>query len=73
VDCVARLATLAGVPDQKRNDFDWPAIESSLGLSLPDDYQRLVETFPDGIFQGLVRVNRRHRDRRASAAVRHRR
>jgi hypothetical protein len=58
VDCVARLAALVGVPDQRRNDVDWPAVESSVGLRLPDDYRRLVETFPDGIFQGLVRVNR---------------
>jgi hypothetical protein len=58
MDRVARLAALVGVPDRKRNDVDWPAVESSIGLGLPAEYKRLVETFPDGVFQGLVRVNR---------------
>jgi hypothetical protein len=58
MDCVARLAALVGVPDRQRNEVDWPAVESSIGLGLPDDYKRLVEIFPDGVFQGLVRVNR---------------
>ena len=57
-DCVSRLAALVGVPDRKRNRLDWRAIEASLGTRLPEDYKRLVDTFPDGIFQGLARVNR---------------
>jgi len=57
-DCVARLAALVGVAVETRHEFDWAAIEASLGLRLPDDYKRLVETFPDGEFQGLLHVNR---------------
>lgn len=58
MDCVARLTALVGVADEMRNEFDWAAVESSLGLHLPDDYKRLVETFPDGVFRGVVRLNR---------------
>jgi hypothetical protein len=55
---VARLAALVGVTVERRHAYDWPAIESSLGLRLPDDYKLLVETFPDGQFQDLLRLNR---------------
>jgi hypothetical protein len=57
-NCVARLAALVGVSGRKRTSFDWPAMESSLGLHLPNDYKYLVEVFPDGTFQDLLHVNR---------------
>jgi hypothetical protein len=38
--------------------LDWATVEASVGLRLPADCKRLVEKFPDGTFQGLVRLNR---------------
>jgi hypothetical protein len=58
VSCVQHLAGLVGVPARRTGRFDWAAIEESVRLPLPADYKELVETFPDGTFQGLVRVNR---------------
>lgn len=57
-DCVTRLAALTGITVETRHTFDWPSIESSLGLRLPDDYKKLIEIFPDGDFEGQLRINR---------------
>src|SRR5690349_8113259 len=54
---VERLARLVNV-SPRIEVFDWAAIEASLGLSLPTDYKKLVESFPDGRFQGAIRLNR---------------
>ncbi|SRR6266567_3724154 len=53
-DCVRRLAELAGVQAKENRAFDWPVIESSVGLRLPADYKLLAERFPDGWFRRFV-------------------
>ena len=53
-DCVRKLAELAGVSASEDRVFDWPAIESDLGLPLPGDYKLLAESFPDGCFREFV-------------------
>ncbi|SMD25230.1 hypothetical protein [Lentzea albidocapillata] len=55
---VGVLAARLGVEDNTVNQFDWAAVESSIGLALPDDYKHLVEIFPDGRFQAFVRLIR---------------
>jgi hypothetical protein len=56
--CVEDLARIVGLDYKVREEFDWAAIEASLGLALPDDYKEIVEHLPDGRFQGFVRVIR---------------
>lgn len=58
MECVQRLAELLAVPVGSGSVHDWDTVEGLLRLRLPDDYKRLVETFPDGWFQGLVQLNR---------------
>jgi hypothetical protein len=60
-ECVRRLAELAEVPALEHRFFDWPAIESDLGLRLPEDYKLLAESFPAGWFRRFVRVRRPER------------
>lgn len=55
---VGELAARLGVDGTVVNHFDWSAVESSIGLTLPDDYKALVEIFPDGRFQGFIRLIR---------------
>ncbi|MCP2323431.1 hypothetical protein HDA40_001938 [Hamadaea flava] len=58
-DCVTQLADLAGISPVSSQTYDWAAIETSLaGLTLPSDYKRLIQTFPDGKFRDLVRIIR---------------
>jgi hypothetical protein len=57
--CVERLAQLVGAVRRVVEEYDWPAIESSLGgLSLPRDYRAFVETFPPGVVDDRIRVIR---------------
>jgi len=53
---VRRLTELAEVPASEGRFFDWPAIESDLGLRLPVDYKLLAESFPAGWFRRFVAV-----------------
>jgi hypothetical protein len=53
-DCVRQLAGLADVRGPAGRVFDWPAIESDLGVRLPADYKLLAESFPDGYFRRFV-------------------
>jgi hypothetical protein len=52
---VAELARLVGLEADSGGVYDWPTIESSLGRQLPHDYKAVVERFPRGFFQGVVR------------------
>jgi hypothetical protein len=56
--CVEALAGRLGVSGRLGGWYQWRRIEQSLGLRLPDDYKLLVETFPPGVFRGLVQINR---------------
>ena len=56
--CAEDLATRLGLDGQAVDHFDWAAVESSIGVTLPDDYKALVEKFPDGLFQGFVKLIR---------------
>lgn len=58
MDCVDDLVKLVGLGERSRTDPDWTTIETSLRLVLPDDYKKLVETFPPGRFQGVVKLIR---------------
>jgi hypothetical protein len=58
VDCVKKLASLVGLSERIQVTFDWPAVEASLSLTLPDDYKALAETFPEGSFQGFISLIR---------------
>lgn len=49
---------LTGVEDVGRNRYNWDDIEDSLGLTLPHDYKKIAETFPQGLFGGVVKVIR---------------
>jgi hypothetical protein len=53
---VRRLARLLEVPLDAGRVFDWPAVESELGVRLPADYKALAESFPRGWFRDFVRV-----------------
>jgi hypothetical protein len=55
-ECVRWLAELTGVSANENRVFDWPAIESSVGLRLPADYKLLAERFPRGWFRRFVVV-----------------
>jgi hypothetical protein len=56
--CVEDLAELLAIPGQSGDTVDWRAVESSLGRRLPGDYKELIEHFPDGLFRGLIQLNR---------------
>ncbi|WP_112270102.1 SMI1/KNR4 family protein [Lentzea terrae] len=56
--CAEDLAARLGVKGGPVNHYDWAAVESSIGLTLPNDYKALVEIFPEGTFQGFVELIR---------------
>jgi len=57
--CVERLAELIGSVQRVTEEYDWPAVEGSLGgLSLPRDYKAFVETFPPHWIRERIRVTR---------------
>jgi hypothetical protein len=58
VDSVEHLADLVGLRQRASFSFDWQAVEGSVGRPLPQDYKTLVETFPQGRFQGFVELIR---------------
>lgn len=58
MECVRQLCDLVNISDKIEHSLDWASIENSLGLTLPGDYKRLVEVFPDGRFQGFLRLIR---------------
>jgi hypothetical protein len=60
-DCVRRLAELAGLQASEHRFFDWPEIESDLGLRLPADYKLLAASFPAGWFRRFIRARRPER------------
>ena len=50
-----RLCDLVPPPtDPQFSSGDWATVEESLGLTLPADYKRLIETFGQGDFVGHV-------------------
>src|SRR5947209_131635 len=52
-DIIERLCQLAAPPkDPLYNDGNWQLIERDLGVQLPEDYKRLIETFGQGGFVG---------------------
>lgn len=55
MNSVERLARVVGLDRRSPERFDWAWVESRLGVGLPGDFKLLVETFPDGYFQGVVR------------------
>lgn len=58
VDWVERLKQITGWPrTAQRPDMDWAEVESRLGLALPSDYKRMVETFGEGAFDGCLDLN----------------
>ncbi|GGR24975.1 hypothetical protein GCM10010282_16570 [Streptomyces roseolus] len=51
IDALVRLCPPpAGAPPA----VDWAGTERALGLPLPEDYKRLVETYGSGVFDGTV-------------------
>lgn len=57
-DWVERLKQITGWPQNaRRPDMDWAEVESRLGLALPSDYTRMVETFGEGAFDGHPGLN----------------
>ncbi len=63
LDCVKHLAELAGISADRNAAYDWPEIEESVGLRLPEDYKLLVESLPDGWFREFVRLLRPEKSR----------
>lgn len=58
VDWVERLKQLTGwTQGDQRPDVDWAEVESRLGLALPSDYKRMVETFGEGAFDDFLDLN----------------
>ena len=55
-DCVRQLAGLAGVPASPGIVYDWPVIEASIGLRLPEDYKLLAGSLPPGWFRRFARL-----------------
>jgi hypothetical protein len=52
-DLIARLCQMAAPPKEPLyNHGDWDAVERDLGVKLPEDYKRLIETFGQGGFVG---------------------
>jgi hypothetical protein len=52
-DLLDRLCDLVPPPTHPHyNKGDWSAIERAFGLTLPDDYKRLIETYGQGEFVG---------------------
>ncbi|MFP8903496.1 hypothetical protein [Streptomyces atacamensis] len=40
--------------------MDWPAVETTLGLRLPDDYEHLASTYGPGAFCDFLRIYHPH-------------
>jgi hypothetical protein len=55
-DCVRQLISLAGAPAVPGIVYDWPAIEASIGLRLPEDYKLLAGSLPPGWFRRFARL-----------------
>lgn len=55
---VADLLELVSFSGQARDRFRWADVEKSIGLTLPDDYKELVESFSSGYFQDFVQIIR---------------
>ncbi|MGW6390202.1 SMI1/KNR4 family protein [Streptomyces sp. NPDC055103] len=55
---LGELLEVYGVTPHRYFEFDWEAVERSVGLSLPRDYKYLAENSPRGIFQEVVRLIR---------------
>lgn len=52
---IDHLCELVPPPSEPQfNRGDWAAVEESLGLRLPSDYKRLIETYGQGDFVGHV-------------------
>lgn len=57
-DWVDRLIGITGwTSPPRRPDVDWAQIEAHLGMRLPGDYKRMVETFGTGAFDGYLDLN----------------
>ncbi|MEV8003420.1 hypothetical protein [Streptomyces sp. CS147] len=57
VDWMERLGRITGWSHPGRpQDVDWAGVESRLGAVLPSDYKRMVETFGEGSFDGLLNL-----------------
>ncbi|MEU6764085.1 hypothetical protein ABZ916_16360 [Streptomyces sp. NPDC046853] len=53
VDWVKRLRRITRwTQPAQRPDTDWAEVESRVGITLPGDYKRMVETFGEGTFDG---------------------
>ncbi|MFE7568810.1 SMI1/KNR4 family protein [Streptomyces sp. NPDC057539] len=58
VDWMERLRGITGwTQPAQRQDMDWAEVESRLGIALPSDYKRMVETFGEGAFDGFLDLN----------------
>lgn len=67
VDRVQRLTRITGWPQSAQRPnraanmdwagMDWAEVESRLGVALPSDYKRMVETFGEGSFDGYLGLN----------------
>ncbi|MFE9611891.1 hypothetical protein [Streptomyces sp. NPDC006012] len=58
VDWVERLVRITGwTQPAQRPDVAWAEVESRLGIALPSDYKRMVETFGAGAFDGYLDLN----------------
>nr|WP_236070550.1 SMI1/KNR4 family protein [Streptomyces polyasparticus] len=57
-DWLRRLLQITGwTQPAQRPGVDWAEVESRLGLDLPSDYKRMVETFGEGAFDGYLGLN----------------
>lgn len=55
-DCVRQLISLADAPAVPGIVYDWPAIDASIGLRLPEDYKLLAGSLPPGWFPRFARL-----------------
>lgn len=55
-DCVRELVRLAGIRAGAVVSYDWPAVEGSVGLRLPEDFKLLAEKVPAGWFRRFARA-----------------
>ncbi|MFI6358709.1 hypothetical protein ACIBJF_40310 [Streptomyces sp. NPDC050743] len=51
---IAEIVRLGEIQDQVFTEFNWAAIEGSLGLALPADYKLMAESLPAGQFAGQL-------------------
>ncbi|MET3985780.1 SMI1/KNR4 family protein [Streptomyces sp. PvR034] len=54
VDAVDALVRFCPPPADPPPAVDWEGTERALGVALPADYKRLVETYGDGVFDGTI-------------------